>query len=78
MLKYNKEASDGNYRVLAHVDNQIISVKPSSLEKSGLKGLVPSLIGILLRLLQIKCLKLLWVWMFLVKWMFKDAYHQLN
>tara|TARA_B000000437_G_C11681539_1_gene319471 strand:- start:520 stop:1920 length:1401 start_codon:yes stop_codon:yes gene_type:complete len=43
--KYNKDASDGNYRVLCHVDNSTQKVRPSSIERSGLKGLVPSMIG---------------------------------
>ena len=43
--KYYKNASDGNYRVLSHVDNLIIPVAPSSIERSGLKGLIPSIIG---------------------------------
>ena len=43
--KYYKDASDGNYEVLCHADNKVNKVRPTSIEKSGLKGLVPSIIG---------------------------------
>ena len=43
--KYYKNASDGNYRVLCHIDNSSQKVRPSSIERSGLKGLIPSMIG---------------------------------